>query len=330
MQHKLWGALQMLNYITLLFIFGFSLAASNVFASPAIETVNTLNASVLRVQVNLPNGKHGLGSAVVIAKNQVVTSCHVVNDATDVAVIVNGVAFPASAIKPDWRHDVCILTVENLNVPTVKLGATETVKYGDSIFTVGYPDKVTSPVNTYGEVKGLFSMDGSTVIRATSSFRLGASGGGAFNDEGSLIGLITVKSRGDEAYYYYVPVEWVSTLANKPSQALGLKSESPFWADAPKQRPYFMQVAHPTLKHDWKSLLSVTKAWVAGEPQSAESWFHLATAEYAMKDYAMAEAHFKKALSINSTHTEAISYLEKLTNQSSVSLVLNNNVALLN
>ena len=318
----------MLKTITLVFIFGF--VTSSAWASPATETVNALNASVLRVQVNLPNGKHGLGSAVVIAKNQVVTSCHVVNEATDVSVIVNGAAYPASAIKPDWRHDVCILTVENLNVPTVKLGATDTLKYGDSIFTVGYPDEVKAPVNTYGEVKGLFPMDGSTVIRATSSFRLGASGGGAFDDEGHLIGLITVKSRGDEAYYYYVPVEWVSTLSSKPSQALGLKSESPFWADAPKQRPYFMQVAHPTLKHDWKSLLSVTKAWVVGEPNAAESWFYLATAEYAVKDYAMAEAHFKKALSIDSTHADAINYLEKLTNQSSASVNFASNVAFLN
>lgn len=298
--------------------------ANSVWAMPADETVSTLNHSVLRVKVKLPNGDNGLGSAVVIGKNEVVTNCHVVNDATNVAVIVNGEPHAATAIKADWHHDLCMLTVENLDSPAVKLGASKNLQYDESIFTIGFPDETKAPVNTFGVVKGLFPMDDSVIIRASSSFRLGASGGGAFDDAGNLVGIITLKSRGDSPYYYYMPVEWVQALMHKPAQSLGVKSAKPFWAMG-KQRPYFMQVVQPYLTQEWELLLKVATQWVQTEPNTAESWFYLAAAEYATKDFDKAEEHFKKVLVLNSQHSQAIDYLEKLSQKAA-----NINVALLN
>jgi serine protease Do len=299
--------------------------ANSAWAMPTDAKVRELSDSVLRVKVKLPNGSHGLGSAVVIGKNEVITNCHVVNDATNVAVIVNGEPHAATAIKADWHHDLCMLTVENLDAPAVKFGASKSLEYDTSIFTVGYPDETKTPVSTFGLVKELFPMDGSVIIRATSAFRLGASGGGAFDDAGNLIGIITLKSRGDSPNYYYMPVEWVQALKSKPAQSLGVKSEKPFWAMDAKQRPYFMQVVQPYVAQEWKTLLKVATQWVQTEPNTAESWFYLAAAEYATKDYSHAEEHFKKVLALNHQHSQAIDYLEKLAERTA-----NTHVALLN
>lgn len=314
------------HYLTRIYTLSLLLCVANIaWAMPAEELVSDLSHSVLRVKVKLPNGSLGLGSAVVVGKNEVITNCHVVNDATNVSVIVNGEPHSASAIKADWHHDLCMLTVENLDVPAVKFGASKSLQYDASFFTVGYPDETKEPVNTFGVVKGLFPMDDSVIIRATSSFRLGASGGGAFDDAGHLVGIITLKSKGSSAYYYYMPVEWVQALMAKPAEALGAKSEKPFWAMDAKQRPYFMQVVQPYVTQEWKTLLKVATQWVQAEPNTAESWFYLAAAEYATKDYDSAEAHFKKVLSINSQHTQAIDYLEKLAQKAVAT-----NLALLN
>lgn len=282
-------------------------------AAPSPELVRDLNAQVLRVQVKHNNGSHGLGSAVVIAKDQVVTNCHVVMDARDVAVMVNGVAHVATAIKPDWYHDLCILKVADLDAPVAKLGVSKQLKYETSVFTVGYPDTATEPVNTFGVVKGMFPMDGSVVIRATSAFRLGASGGGVFDETGTLVGIITLKSRGSQAHYYYMPVEWVQALMQAPAEALGVKSEKPFWAASEEERPYFMKVVQPYVAKDWKSLLAVSRAWVSTEPDAAESWFYLAAAEYETKDYDQAQKHLERVLSLNSEHSLAKEYLSKIT-----------------
>ncbi len=285
--------------------------AAKALATPTDALVRELGDSVLRVQVKLADGKQGLGSAVVIAKDELITNCHVVNNAKQIAVIYKGETRTATALKSDWRHDLCMLKVEGLNAPIIKMGSTDNLKHEESIFTIGYPDQTTRPVTTYGAVKGMFPMDGSVVIRATSSFRLGASGGGAFDDAGNLVGIITLKSKGSDAYYYYMPVEWVQALMQNRGESLDLKNQKPFWAFAEKQRPYFMRVVHPFQSRDWDSLLAIAQEWAAREPSTAESWFYLATAEFAKSDYVNAEAHFQQVLILDKSHVEASGYLSK-------------------
>lgn len=285
---------------------------ASAWAAPAAETVSELSKSVLRVKVNLPDGNLGLGSAVAIAEKAVITNCHVVAEAKSIVIMVNGAPHAATAIKADWHHDLCVLIVDDLDVPIVKIGTSKNLQYDASFFTVAYPDEAKEPVNTYGEVKGLFPMDDSVVIRASSAFRLGASGGGAFDDDGNLVGIITLKSKGKQAYYYYMPVEWVQALMRQPAQPLGAKSEKPFWAMDAAQRPYFMQVVQPYLTQEWHALLKVAAQWTEHEPDTAESWFYLAAAEFATHDYDRAEAHFNKVLTLNHQHSQAIAYLTKI------------------
>ena len=318
------------HYLILLYTFLVLIVPNSVWATPTDALVRELSNSVLRVKVKLPNGNLGLGSAVVISKNQVITNCHVVNEATSVEVIVNGEPHAATAIKADWHHDLCMLTVENLNLPAVTFGVSKNLQYEASLFTIGYPDETDTPVSTFGAIKGLYPMDGSVIIRASSAFKLGASGGGAFDDAGNLIGVIALKSRGENPYYYYLPVEWVQALMQKPAQALGLKSEKTFWAMDATERPYFMQVVKPYQTQEWKTLLKLASKWVQMEPDTAESWFYLAAAEYASKDFEHAEAHFKKVLALNHQHTQASDYLEKLALKTANANVTLSQVALLN
>ena len=302
---------------------------SDALAMPQESLLHELNAQVLRVEVKHNNGSNGLGSAVVIAKDQVITNCHVVADAKNIKVLAHGEALIASAIKPDWYHDLCILTVENLEAPIAKMGASKHLNYDTPILTVGYPDKTSQPINTFGKVKGLFPMDDSFIIRASSTFKLGASGGGMFDEAGHLVGIITLKSRGGEIHYYYMPVEWVQALMNKPAQALGTDNEKPFWAMANEKRPFFMQVVQPYVSHDWDVLMDISDAWVKLEPNTAESWFYLAIAEFETKHYDEAEAHFKKALTLHHHDEETIAYLNKISERTAAMNVKPNQMALL-
>jgi tetratricopeptide (TPR) repeat protein len=301
----------------------------DAFAMPQDSLLRELNAQVLRVEVKHNNGSNGLGSGVVIAKDQVITNCHVVADAKNIKVLAHGEALSASAIKPDWYHDLCILTVENLDAPIANMGASKHLNYDTPILTVGYPDKTSQPINTFGKVKGLFPMDDSFIIRASSTFKLGASGGGMFDEAGQLVGIITLKSRGGEIHYYYMPVEWVQALMNKPAQALGTHNEKPFWAMANEKRPFFMQVVQPYVSHDWDVLMHISDAWVKQEPNTAESWFYLAIAEFETKHYDEAEAHFKKALTLHHHDEETIAYLNKISERTAAMNVKPNQMALL-
>lgn len=303
--------------------------ATSAWAMPTDELVHQLNAQVLRVQVGLNNGGYGLGSAVVITKDQVVTNCHVVADSKNIVVINNGAPHVVTAIKPDWQHDLCILKVENLDAPIAKIGSSKHLKYEQSVFTIGYPHFQAVPSSTYGVVKGLYPMDDSVIIRATSSFGVGASGGGVFDDDGYLVGVITLKSPGGTAYYYNMPVEWVQALMNAPEQSIGAKSKKPFWAASYDKWPYFMQVVQPYLTENWDSLMQIATQWTQQEPNTVESWFYLATAEYAAKEFDKAEAHLQKVVAMNHQHSQALYYLGLMAEQTGQHSVALNNVSLL-
>ncbi|MES2547580.1 MAG: trypsin-like peptidase domain-containing protein [Pseudomonadota bacterium] len=286
-----------------------------VYASPTDELVQKISAHVVKVQVGLANGGYGLGSGVVIAKDQVVTNCHVVAGAVSVSVNTNGENYSASALKPDWYHDLCILTVEGLKAPIATMGSSEKLKYEQPVYTVGFANFSPRPNGTSGFIKGLYPMDDSVVIRASNAFRMGDSGGGMFDDAGNLVGIVTVKSPGRDAFYYNVSVEWVQRLLYKPEQALIGKSELPFWAQSPEKWPFFMKIVQPLKTEDWAALQSIATTWAEQEPQTTEALFYRAVAEYSLKNTAYAELYLNQVIASNSNHSSALYYLGLIAEQ---------------
>ncbi|WP_242402237.1 serine protease [Methylophilus sp. OH31] len=287
----------------------FGCMSASLMAEPAEALMHDLNSRVLRVQVGLKNGQYGLGSGVVVAENQVVTNCHVVANASSISVVSGGAAYHAVGVKPDWEHDVCILQMDDLPLSPVTMKSSRELKYEQPVFTIGYPSFVAAPVSTSGVVKGLFTMDDSVIVRASSSFRQGASGGGLFDDSGALVGLITLKSPGKDAYYYYMSVDWVKALISKPAGPIVVKSELPFWGKPAAEWPYFMKVVFPYLHKDWAGLKVIAEQWTTKEPSNTEAWFYLAAAEYETKDLTLAEQHLHRVVSMNDQHSQAFYYL---------------------
>jgi serine protease Do len=285
------------------------LLTTMAYAVPEKALIRTLGAQVLRVQVGLANGGYGVGSGVVIAKNQVVTNCHVVANALTINVINKGESVSATAIRPDWHHDICVLTIPDLDAPAVKIGSSKTLKYEQSVFTVGYPGIAILPSSTFGVVKGLYPMDGSVVIRATSTFKQGASGGGVFDDSGNLVGIITLKSPGRNAFYYNMPVEWLQAALKQPEQPIVTESKLPFWAQSEDQWPFFMRIVYPLVNDNWDGLRVLASAWAKAEPANTEAWFYLAAAEYLTNDTKQAESHLQKVMAMNSPHSGALEFI---------------------
>ena len=127
---------------------------SNVsFAMPPDGMVYQLKSTVVKIRVNLPNGHYGVGSGVVVAKDQVVTNCHVVANAATVNVLKFGESFRASSIKADWQHDVCIIRFDGLNTEIAQLGSSKNLQYEQPVFTISFPNNAPKPQATYGFVR---------------------------------------------------------------------------------------------------------------------------------------------------------------------------------
>lgn len=300
-----------------------------VFAVPSAELINKVTKQVVKVQVKLNNGNNGMGSGVVIAKDRIVTNCHVVANASSINIIAGDGTYQASSITPDWYHDICLVKVEGLNAPVASMGKSKDLQYQQAVFAIGYPNHKSRPVTSYGQVKSLLPMDDSVVVRASSAFERGQSGGGLFDDDGKLVGVITLKSPGKDAFYYNMPVEWIQALLEKPEQAIQSAAETTFWATPNEQWPFFMQVVHPYLTKNWTKLLTIATEWTSQEPDNQEAWFYLAAAEYAIHDLRNAESHMRRVTAKNSNHSQAIYYLALIAEQNGKHKEALTNIALL-
>ena len=283
--------------------------ATSSWAMPTDELMQDISKHVVRVQVGLANGGYGLGSGVVVAKDQVVTNCHVVANAVSVTVNANGESFSASALKPDWHHDLCVLKVEGLSSPIASIGSSQALKYEQPVYSVGFAGFSARPNATSGFVKGLYPMDDSVVVRASNTFRLGDSGGGVFDSSGNLVAIITVKSPGHHAFYYNMPVEWVKRLLNQPEQSIVSVSELPFWAEAEEKWPFFMRIVQPLKTENWVELNKIAVEWSTKEPNTTEALFYRAIAEFSLKNEDKAEQHFNQVLAQNGNNSSALYYL---------------------
>ncbi|MFA7351748.1 MAG: serine protease [Methylotenera sp.] len=293
------------------FLFGFCLIliGNFAFALPPDGMVYALKSSVVKIRVILPNGHYGVGSGVVVAQDQVVTNCHVIANAHAINVIKFGESHRAVSLKADWEHDLCIVGFDGLNTTIATLGESTGLQYEQSVFTISFPNNSPRPLTTYGAVKALYPMDDSVIIRTTNDFRLGASGGAMFSDDGKLVGIITLKSPGRNAFYYNMPVEWIKNLLKQPEIAINTKGELPFW-DAPEEkRPYFMRVIQPYQTEDWVTLKRLANEWIQHEPEASEALNYLAIAEYNLKETHSAANHFGQLYAQNKRHANALLHL---------------------
>jgi serine protease Do len=156
-------------------------------AEPGPELTYQLKGSVTKVHVVTKNGGHGVGTGVVVAKDMVATNCHILANAKGVNITKFGDSFAPVALKADWKHDLCIMRFEYLDLKPVELGDSEALQYEQSMFSIGFPGGPPKPLITSGKVKALYPLDDSMIVRTDASFIMGASGSPVFDEMGESL-----------------------------------------------------------------------------------------------------------------------------------------------
>jgi serine protease Do len=295
-----------------LFLLGMLLPATS-FSTPSVEVLFNTNPSVVKVHVANDKGNHGVGSGVVVAKNYIVTNCHVIANSQGIHVTKYGISYSPDALIADWKSDLCILKFKFLELKPVKMKKTADVEYETDVFTKSYGGNSARPGSSFGTVKAKFDFDGHQIIQSSASFMLGASGGGIFNYQGELLGITTFKTPGRSAFYYSMPVEIIEEMLTKGEEvSITTAPERAFWDQPEDNQPYFMQVVSALNKKDWDKLKIISEDWVKSEPEADESNFHLGLANYHQENQDYAYKLFKKVVSQNKKHTLSYLYLYKI------------------
>lgn len=280
------------------------------------ELVYRLKGSVVKVHSMTQTGGHGVGSGVVVAPDTVATNCHVLANSSGVSISKFGESVSPVGMIADWKHDVCLLKFQYLELPPVKLGSTRALHYGDAVFSIGFPGGPPKPQTIAGHIKALYPYDGSLIVRSDAAFIMGASGSPMFNQAGELVSLSTFKSPGKYAYFYSVPVEWIQTLLNKPASNTTQTDTTAFWDQPLNERPLWMQVVIPYQNSDWPAVEHITRAWLSQQADAAEAHFYLASALHGQGQLAAAQQSYLKATTLEPNFLEAWSGLALLAQQS--------------
>lgn len=279
---------------------------------PDLAFLLRISHSVAKVHAFNADNQLGVGSSVVIAKNQVATNCHVIANARGIAINKLGKSYAPIAIKADWQHDLCILEFKHLPLDPLKLGTIDPQDYEKPIIAIGFSGSSPRPTRSFGYIKAFIPFDHQHLLQTSSGFSMGASGGALVNYEGELLGITTFKSPGKHGQYYSLPVDWIKALQMTTVSAKPSDASTPFWDVPPAQRPFFMQTVTPNNNKDWTALRSIAKMWAKQEPDNPEAWFYLAEALKGLQQLSPAKLAYEKALSYAPKHSRSLMGLSEI------------------
>ncbi|KML47442.1 peptidase S1 and S6, chymotrypsin/Hap [Burkholderia cepacia] len=152
-----------------------------------------------------PRAVSGSGSGFIVsADGLILTSAHVVDDATDVTVrLTDRREFKATVLAVDPQSDVAVLRVNATKLPFVRIGDSAKVRAGEPVMTIGAPDGSGNTV-TAGIVSATSHRlpDGSAFpfFETDIAPNPDNSGGPVFNRAGDVIGIVVEVYTGADRY----------------------------------------------------------------------------------------------------------------------------------
>lgn len=175
--------------------------------------------------------KLGLGTGIIASSNgYIITNKHVSGDkySSCYVTLENGNTYDANVVWADSTLDLSIVKVNLGGLQTVKLGDSNSVKAGQTVYAVGNPigyefeRTVTSGIISAKARTLKFNDNGNEVlmtdlIQTDATINPGNSGGPLINVNGEVIGINSLKIDSAEGIGFAVPINVVKPIIEKYS-----------------------------------------------------------------------------------------------------------------
>ena len=151
----------------------------------------------------------GAGSGVIISSDGYILTCaHVVSGASNITVSIGDKDYPATLVGEDTTSDIAVVKVDATGLTPATVGNSDSLKVGESVMAVGNPlgelggtvtSGIVSALNRSVTIQGTNSTNTMSLIQMDASVSPGNSGGGLFNMNGELVGIVNAKSSSSDA-----------------------------------------------------------------------------------------------------------------------------------
>jgi len=164
----------------------------------------------------------GMGSGFIFdSTGYILTNQHVIADADQIKVIVDGYdkPFTAKLLGSDYQLDLAVLKIEGSDFPTLKLGDSNNMNMGDWVVAIGNPygfdHTVTVGVLSSNEREiSIPDANGTRnykhLLQTDASINPGNSGGPLLNLQGEVIGINTAVSSQAQGIGFAIPTSTIS------------------------------------------------------------------------------------------------------------------------
>ena len=151
----------------------------------------------------------GAGSGVIISSDGYILTCaHVVDGASNITVTINDKDYTATLVGEDTTSDIAVIKIDANGLTPATVGDSDSLKVGQNVMAVGNPlgelggtvtGGMISALNRSVTIQGSSSVNTMSLIQMDASVSPGNSGGGLFNMNGELVGIVNAKSSSSDA-----------------------------------------------------------------------------------------------------------------------------------
>ncbi|SFO09962.1 Tetratricopeptide repeat-containing protein [Nitrosospira briensis] len=267
-------------------------------ASPFVVSVDMVDA----------NGKLlGQGSGVVMGTGRVITTCDVARKGKNGQVRRAGTAFKA-VLQYVQADNLCHLNVPHLQSPPIARGTAKKLRIDQRVYAVGAPGKKQGqkeqrggkPILSKGHISRLRPYRGSQYILSSAAISSAFSGGGLFDSDGELIGILSPQRVEGENLAFVLPVDWIEEPPHETKGPKGANEPQQVRAGSARKNNNGLDWLNRSLalekKADWRALLKLSQQEVKRDPSNAVAWFSAGVAFTNLKQYNEAVDAYREAI----------------------------------
>lgn len=173
-----------------------------VYSSVVEITTSSVNTSMLMPQRVLS----GAGSGVIITTDgYIITNHHVVDGASGIEVgLANGKTYKAQLVASDAKTDLAVIKIEANDLSAATFGDSSRLVVGQTVLAIGNPLGSLGGTVTEGIISALdreitIEKESMTLMQISAAVNPGNSGGGLFDEQGNLIGIVNAKVSTDSS-----------------------------------------------------------------------------------------------------------------------------------
>ena len=194
-----------------------------------ISKIQSLGSSVF---TSNSSAELGLGSGIVVSKKgYILTNQHVVGESINCYVTTeDGNTYTGKVLWSNSDIDLAILKVEKFFSNAIKLGNSNSVRIGETVYAIGNPigfefqrtvtGGIISAVDRTVKIKNedeTYSCM-SNLIQTDATINPGNSGGPLIDSNGNVIGINTIKITSAEGIGFAIPINVIKPVIEKYEQ----------------------------------------------------------------------------------------------------------------